>query len=163
MSRKSLPIKEILSALAETPRQLAELTKGLTTAQLHTAPKRGEWSANDVLAHLRACADMWGACIVTIIDQDEPTIRAINPRRWIKSTDYHQQKFKPSLRAFTKQRAVLLKVLKLLKPKDWARTATITGGGQPRVRSVQAFALRLVLHERPHLKQIKRFASTRRK
>ena len=34
-----------------------------------------------VLAHLRACADVWGTCMVTIITQDQPTLRGVNPRQ----------------------------------------------------------------------------------
>ena len=129
MSRSSLTIEQILTALAETPPRIAELTVGLTTAQLHAAPNRGEWSANDVLAHLRSCADMWGNCIVAMIAQDTPTLRAVNPRTWIKQTDYLEQEFRPSLRAFTRQRTDLLAVLKPLAPKGWSRAATVTGGG----------------------------------
>ena len=80
MPSRSLTIEQILTLLAETPPRIAALTAKLAPAQLHTAPDPGEWSANDVLAHLRACADMWGNCIVTIIAEDTPTIRAVNPR-----------------------------------------------------------------------------------
>jgi len=35
-------------------------TAGLPQTRLHGSPSRREWSVNDVLAHLRSCADMWG-------------------------------------------------------------------------------------------------------
>ena len=101
MPDKSPTTEQVLTLLAETPPQIAALTAGLTSAQLHTAPKPDEWSANDVLAHLRACADMWGNCIAAIITQDKPTLRAVNPRTWIRETDYLEQEFRPSLHAFT--------------------------------------------------------------
>src|SRR5262245_49175028 len=49
------------------------LTAGLVPELLHTAPAPHEWSAVDVLAHLRACADVWGNCIAEIIAHDHPT------------------------------------------------------------------------------------------
>ena len=162
MSRSSLTIEQILTALAETPPRIAELTVGLTTAQLHAAPNCGEWSANDVLAHLRSCADMWGNCIVAMIAQDTPTLRAVNPRTWIKQTDYLEQEFRPSLRAFTRQRTDLLAVLKPLAPKGWSRAATVTGAGAPLVRTVHTYAQWLARHERPHVKQIERIVNTMR-
>jgi len=162
VSRSSLTIEQILTALAETPPRIAELTVGLTTAQLHAAPNRGEWSANDVLAHLRSCADMWGNCIVAMIAQDTPTLRAVNPRTWIKQTDYLEQEFRPSLRAFTRQRTDLLAVLKPLAPKGWSRAATVTGAGAPLVRTVHTYAQWLARHERPHVKQIERIVNTMR-
>jgi hypothetical protein len=111
-----------------------------------------------VLAHLRSCADVWGDCIATIIRQDRPVIRAVNPRTWITQTDYLEQEFQQSLQAFTAQRMNLLKVLKRSKPEVWSRSATVTGAGKPLVRTVHSYAQWLVDHERPHLKQIKRIA-----
>jgi hypothetical protein len=101
MPRTSLTTDQILAILTETPARIAEFTVGFTEAQLHAAPNADEWSVNEVLAHLRSCAGVWGNCIVTIIKQDKPTIRAVNPRTWIKSTDYLEQEFRPSLQAFT--------------------------------------------------------------
>src|SRR5206468_8694309 len=103
--------------------RIAALTAGLAPAQLRAAPGPDEWSANAVLAHLRACADVWGDCIATIIAQDKPTIKAVNPRTWIQKTDYLEQEFQPSLQAFTAQRIDLVAVLKPLRPKVWSRTA----------------------------------------
>jgi hypothetical protein len=58
MPRRSFTIEQVLTALAETPPRIAALTAGLAPAQLHAAPSPGEWSSNEVLAHLRACTDL---------------------------------------------------------------------------------------------------------
>lgn len=92
MPRSSFTIEQVLTMLAETPPRIAALTAGLVSDQLHASPNPGEWSANAVLANLRACADVWGSCIVTIIAQDRPTLRAVDPRTWIKKTDYNDFK-----------------------------------------------------------------------
>ena len=145
--------------LVETPVRLAALTGGLAPNQLHSAPNPGEWSANEVLAHLRACADVWGKCIAEILSEDRPTIKAVNPRTWIKKTDYLEQEFQPSLQAFAAQRADLLAVLEPLAPEGWSRAATVTGAGKPLVRIVYTYAEWLAIHERPHVKQIGRIAA----
>ncbi len=154
-----LTIEQNLSLLAAAPARLAGLTKGLSPAQLVTPPEPGEWSARDVLAHLRACSDMWGKYIVQILNEDHPTIRAVNPRTWIKQTNYLEQEFQPSLKAFTAQRAELLKVLKPLHPRAWSRAATVTGAGKPRERTVQDYAQWLANHERSHIRQIERIVN----
>ena len=59
MYDRSLTIAQNLTLLAATPARLTDLTAGLTPAQLLTPPAPDVWSARDVLAHLRACADMW--------------------------------------------------------------------------------------------------------
>lgn len=160
MPRTPLTLEQVLTLLAETPPRLTTLTEGLTPSQLRTAPNQGEWSANDVLAHLRSCADVWGDCIAVILAQDHPTIRAVNPTTWIKKTDYPDLELQPSLHAFTKQRTELLAVLEALPPESWSRAATLTGAGKPIERTLHSFAGRLARHERPHIKQIERIVNT---
>ena len=156
MPGRSLTIEQVLTLLTQTPPRIAALTAGLTSAQLHTPLSPGEWSVNDILAHLRSCADVWGDCIRIIAIQDRPTIRAVNPTTWIEQTNYCEQKFKPSLRAFTMQRADLLKYISSLTPKDWSRTATVTGAGSVLTRTVQFYAQWLATHERSHIKLLER-------
>jgi len=74
--------------LAATPACIADLTEGLSPALLLTPPEPDSWSARDVLAHLRACPDMWGKHIGTTLSEDPPTFRAVDPTTWIKQTDY---------------------------------------------------------------------------
>ena len=159
MPSSSLTIEQVLTLLVGTPPRLEAITAGLTAAQLHTAPNEDEWSANDVLAHLRACADVWGGCIAAMIAEDMPTLRAVNPRTWIKQTDYRDQEFLPSLRAFAVQRAELLAILKPLPTEGWSRAATVTGAGKALERTVLFYARWLAGHERPHVKQIARIVT----
>jgi hypothetical protein len=51
-----------------------------------------------------ACADVWGHCILAMLEEDPLTWRAVNPRAWIKQTGYFELDFQPSLDAFAKQR-----------------------------------------------------------
>jgi hypothetical protein len=158
--RRSLTIEQVLTLLAQTPARIAALTAALLPAQLRTSPNHEGWSANDVLGHLRACADVWGNCIVAMIAQDQPTLRAVNPTTWIRKTDYLEQEFRPSLHAFTTQRADLLAVLEPLPPEAWSRAATVTGAGKVLERTVLSYAQWLVGHERPHIRQIERIVNT---
>jgi hypothetical protein len=160
---KTLTVEQVLSLLAETPRRLAALTAGLAQAQLNTAPNHDEWSANDVLAHRRACADMWGNCIVAMIAEDKPTLRAVNPLTWITKTDYLELEFRPSLRLFATQRIDLMAVLEPLPHEAWSRTATVTGAGAVLERTVLFYGRWLAGHERTHVKQVERIVSTVRK
>jgi hypothetical protein len=154
-----LTVEQILTQLTEQPKAIAALTAGLPRARLHGSPSRGEWSLNDVLAHLRSCGDMWGKYIATIIAEDRPTIRAMNPTTWIKRTNYPELEFAPSLRAFTKQRAELLTLLRPLPKAAWSRSAMVTGAGKPRQRTVLEYARWLATHERSHVKHIARVVS----
>ena len=97
--------EQLLPRLAAAPGRIAALTEGLTPAELRAAPPGGGWSARDVLAHLRACSDVWGGCIARLLAEDRPAFRAVNPTSWVKQTNYRDLEFGPSLRAF--ERTVL--------------------------------------------------------
>ena len=102
---------------------------------------------------------MWGKYIALIIAEDHPTYRAMNPTTWIKSTNYPELEFAPSLRAFTKQRAELLALLRPSPEAAWSRSATVTGAGRPLERTVMEYARWLANHEQSHVKHIARIVS----
>ena len=95
-----------------------------------------------------------------MIAEDTPTLRAVNPRTWIKKTDYLELEFRPSFRAFARQRADLLAVLEPLPLKAWSRAATVTGAGKVLERTVLFYAEWLARHERQHVRQVERIVNT---
>lgn len=160
MPSRSLTIEEVLTLLRETPPRIAAVVAGLAPALLHAAPAPDAWSANEVLAHLRSCADVWGNCIAAMIAEDMPTLRAVNPTTWINQTNYRDLDYEPSWSAFVTQRAELLAVLEPLPPEGWSRMATVTGAGKALERNVLFYAQWLARHERSHVKQIGRIVNT---
>lgn len=154
MARGTMTSDEVLDQLRLTPVRLTALTRGVPARLLRTPPDGDEWSPNDVLAHLRACSDRWGEAATRIVREDGPTIQGINPRHWIKRTDYPTLAFSTSLRAFVRQRAALLDVLEPLSAAQWQRTGTTVGAGAPLTHSVYFYAEQLARHERTHLKQL---------
>lgn len=154
MSRPPMPVGQVLSILEETPVRLRSLTDGLAERLAGVAPEPGEWSATEILAHLRSCSDVWGAAIESIVRTDHPTIRAVSPTTWIKSTAYPDLGFVSSLGAFSWQRDGLLAILRPLPNQDWTRSATVLGGGKPLQLTVHSYANRLARHERTHWRQM---------
>src|SRR5712691_2639201 len=152
MPSTSLTIERVLTLLAETPTRIAALTADLSPEEVQMRPTPEEWSASVVLAHLRACADVWGTCIRTILEEDRPQFRAVSPRSWIKQADYPELEFRPSLGAFTTQRADLLAILSPLPIAAWERSARVSTVGRVLEPTVLSYAERLVVHERPHIK-----------
>jgi hypothetical protein len=140
-------IGDLLRLLADTPGRLEGLSRGVEDQRLHRPPRDGAWSANEILAHLRACADVWGGSIQAMIDRDHPTLRYVSPRTWIRKTSYTSQPFSESLQAYTTQRRDLLGVLGALEPADWARGATFTGTTRGREQTIRSYVQRIVAHE----------------
>ena len=145
--------EQVLAVLGASPSRLTAV-EGLPG--LDERPATGEWSAGEVLAHLRACGDVWGGCVRRILSEDVPTIRAVNPRTFLETTDYHRLGFADHLAAFVTSRRELLDLLSGLDAADWERRALVTGAGRPLERTVLSYAAWLASHERPHLAQIER-------
>lgn len=138
------------------PRRIADAISGVPAGRLRRERILGEWSAVDILAHLRACADARGDVIPVILAGRNEPLRAIDPRKLIESTGYRELEFAASFRAFARQRARLVKLLRSLPRGAWSRSATFTGFGTPRERSVLFYAVWLVRHERAHVAHIER-------
>jgi hypothetical protein len=154
METSPAEIQRLIKLLEETPRRISAASKGIKNARLQSRPDEEAWSANDILAHLRSCADVWGKSIMAMVTQDHPTILYISPRTWIRKTNYPELEFQLSLDVFVKQRNELLKSLKILEIKDWSRRATFTATTEGREHTVLSYVQRLAQHENEHCKQI---------
>ena len=160
MPRVRLEIGEILGQLAATPEQIAQLAESLDPELTTSAPDANAWSANDVLAHLRACADVWGDSIAAMLAGNQPRIEAVNPRSLFDRTGYRELTFAESLQAFVDQRVELLGTLNALPESGWAASAVFYGMGSPVERSVRSQSERMALHERAHIDQIRHTVAT---
>jgi hypothetical protein len=146
--------ENLLKSLTDTPQRIVFASRDLENARSQFRPDANAWSANDILAHLRACADVWGKSILAMITQDHPTLRYISPLTWIRKTDYLELEFHQSLVAFTRQREELAKALEPLAIADWSRGATFTATTRGREQTVLSYVQRMTQHENEHCEQI---------
>jgi hypothetical protein len=150
----STDVDELLHALAETPCHVESITHGLDDARLQRRPGPAAWSANEILAHLRACADVWGGSIAAMIARDHPTLRYVSPRTHMRKTSYATLPFRPSLAAFSVQRNDLVQALTALDLAGWSRGATFTGTTRGREATILSYVRRIVEHEQEHREQL---------
>ena len=149
-------IQSVLRVLSSTPTEIARLASELGYQQLHQRPLPNAWSAQEIVAHLRACAEVWGASIDRMLAEDHPTIRYVSPRTWIKKKDYLQQSFRDSLQAFSDRRNILVQALGDLDRRGWLRGASFTATTLGREATVLSYATRIGDHEGRHLGQLDR-------
>jgi hypothetical protein len=142
------------------PKRMARIVRGRNDRELHRKPAPDAWSARDIVAHLRACAEVWGRSIDRMMTEDHPTIRYVSPRSWIRRTDYLEQSFRDSLRAFSKARAGLVETLSALDASGWSRRATFSGTTLGRDATVLSYARRIADHEVGHVDQLRRTLGT---
>lgn len=150
MEAKVSDISKVLSILAATPRQINNLFSKFDDDHLYNPPNQKAWSAAEILAHLRACADVWTYSIYVMLTEEHPTLPDINERKWAKVTGYAGLPIALALQAFTFQREELMRVLRNLPPEGWNRTAMIF----EREHTVYGQARRMALHEQNHVEQM---------
>jgi hypothetical protein len=131
---------------------LRTLSRGASAGALATRPAPGEWSATEILGHLRANAAAWGGTIQRMLDEEQPAIRYVSPRALMKKPEYSGRGFDEALALFAAERRELVARLSALTAEGWARTATFTGTTR-RQATVLDYAERMATHEAEHLAQ----------
>ena len=124
MDRKAEP-ETLLAGLAWTLACVESAAAALTPAELRIAPAAGGWSANEILWHIRATADVHGEHIARILDEDEPRWRHVSPRARMKKSRYDQMQFEESAHALAEQRSELIARLSGRPPAAWERFARV--------------------------------------
>ena len=152
MKATPVEVQKYLKIISETPERIGLLVKGLDADRLHYRADVRSWSVNDILAHLRSCADLWTHSIYAMLAEKEPTFSDIDERRWAKVTRYAELPFYRSFQAYSLQRESLVHVLKDLPFESWERSALILA----RRHTVFTQTRRLAKHEIEHLGQIER-------
>lgn len=145
-------IRTHLQTLTTTPPRIAACTHGIVESQLAAAPAPDAWSAVDILAHLRGCADVWSASIYTMLVLDNPELPYIHPRDWTAMQQYATLSFEENLRAFQIGRDNLVRVLAGLSPAQWERAARVQG--KANTYTVAGETRRMALHELEHCQQL---------
>ena len=144
-------IQEVLSLLTQTPRQLNFLIAEFDESHLYSPSGKKTWSVSEILANLRACADIWTFSIYTMLTEEKPILPEINERKWAKLTSYARVPIALSLQAFTFQREELMRVLGALPLEGWERVAL----SPEQEYTVFGQAQRMAFHEQSHIEQMK--------
>lgn len=143
-------IEKYLGILSATPERIRQALKGHEETHLHFKAGEKIWSASEILAHLRACADLWTHSIYAMLAENEPVFSDVDERKWAKVTRYAEVPFAESLQAYALQRANLLRVLKALPLEAWERPALIFA----RKHTVFTQTRRMAKHEMEHVEQL---------
>jgi hypothetical protein len=143
-------VQKYLGVISETPGKIGVLVKGWEEHRLQYRADARSWSASDILAHLRSCADLWTYSIYAMLAEKEPSFSDINERKWAKVTRYADLPFHQSFQAYSLQRESLVRVLKDLPFDSWERSAMIF----ERRHTVFTQTRRLAKHETEHLEQM---------
>jgi hypothetical protein len=144
-----------LTLLEDTYGRIRRSMAGLPAGSLNAPSPDKAWSPIQILAHLRACSDVWTHTLYAMLAEERPNLALFDLRRWAKAAGYASLDFERSLlQTFELQRDELVRLLRALPVEAWERAATIEG----RTRTVFSQARRMALHEVEHCEQLERMA-----
>ena len=144
-------VDNVLERLSDVPLRIAHAVARLSAAEKHTALLNREWSAADILAHLRASDDIMAYRIYVILVRDNPALSAYDERRWAEIAGYAQADFESSLKTYTLRRTELVKMLSRVAFDDWKRCGVHE---VKRTISLLDVATSLLEHEEEHCLQL---------
>ena len=145
-------IREHLQTLRETPQRITTIIGDSDEIRLRTPFVRDEWSAVQILAHLRGCAEVWGYTIYAMLILDKAELAHIHPRDWTKKLRYDKLSFEENFLAFKVERNNLIRMLEKLTFEEWGRSASFIR--RANTQTIFSQTMRMALHELDHCKQL---------
>ena len=145
-------MEELIDALAETPKALAQLVADASDELLDDASDGG-WSARTILAHFRddeyLCTRV---ALERMLAQDVPDLAFIDGADWEPTRNRTRDRKAWLLADFALQRQATLGILRMLRREEWER-AGLRDGTRVTVRGIVEVMVR---HDREHLEQLER-------
>jgi len=137
----------LIDRAAAAPVRIAAALAGWDDARLRAPTAPGEWSAAEILAHVRASDDILAGRVPMLLARDEPPLPAFDERRWAIAVRYAALDVRASLAVYAGRRAELVGLLRQLPAEDWQRA----GISEVRGRITLADEVRLLVeHEDEH-------------
>jgi hypothetical protein len=144
-------IDDLLDRLSMVPERIARAVAGIPEPDKNKPLSKDEWSAAEILAHLRASDDIVAYRLYAILARDLPFLPAYDERRWAEVAGYAHTDFDLSLKTYALRRMELVNMLRMVALDDWKRLGTHEVKGRV---SLLDIATSLVEHEEEHCLQL---------
>ena len=144
-------VSDLLNRLAGIPARIVRAVATRSAIDKDLGSSNGEWSAPQILAHLRASDDILAHRLYAILTRDNPVLPAYDERRWAEIAGYPHADFELSLKVFTLRRDELVTMLRQISVEDWQRL------GQHEIKGAMSMfqvATSLLEHEEEHSVQL---------
>lgn len=144
-------IDELLFRLSDVPLKIASIVEGYNKTELRATHAEGQWSATDILAHIRASDAIVAYRAYVLLIRDNPALQAYDERLWAEIALYAQVDFRASLALYALRRAELVNMLRHTNLENWQRTGLHEERGPVSLLDV---VTSLVEHEEEHCAQL---------
>ena len=146
-------IEEQMARMERAADDFAAAIKAVPDAVLGKRPDATNWSAKEVICHIRDTEESFMARFETILAMDEPKFLPVEPDRWAADRQYLRNDAAEALATFRARRDESLKFLLGLRPEQWERGGIHATRGR---MTVKDFVGLMVWHDDNHLDQCKR-------
>ncbi len=147
----------LIEAFKRIPDEVEAEVVGLSEEALRFRPADREWSAKEVVGHLRDIAELWDRRLYMVYSQNDPALPGIEEEEMVREADYQSA---PDVRAIiSTMRDYRGRSVRLLNhAPDWSRTGQHPRNGRRSLRQLVEMA---IAHERMHLEQIRSLKAAR--
>ena len=149
----TLPREERLARLARTADDLAAAIRGQTDAAVSKRPDAKNWSAKEVVCHLRDTEEYFMLRLGMALTMDDPKFPPPEQERWVEERQYRRHDAGEAVEAFRRRRAESLDFFRKLSPAEWQRGGISTVRGR---MTIEDHAAVMAWHDDNHLDQLKR-------
>jgi uncharacterized damage-inducible protein DinB len=147
------PVEQRLARAARAADDVAAAIRGRSDAALSKRPDARNWSAKEVVCHLRDVEEMVATRFELVMANAEPRLTGVDPDRWAAERQYLRCDTNEALAAFRKRREENLAFLRGLAPDDWRRAGVHAVRGR---FTVDDFVTLMAWHDDNHLDQLTR-------
>ncbi|MBI3637870.1 MAG: DinB family protein [Candidatus Rokubacteria bacterium] len=163
-----------LQRLARTADDLAVAMRGQDDAALGRRPDARNWSAKEIVCHLRDIEELCMLRYHAMLSMDAPKLFVVgisapdpvawgivgvgvpyplDAERWAEERQYRRNDTAGALTAFRLRRDEALRLLGALTPAQWQRGGLVPGAG---LMTIERFIAASAAHDDNHLEQLKR-------
>jgi len=146
-------LDEQLARMERTVDDFAAAIKGVSDARLSKRPDDKNWSAREVVCHVRDTEESFITRFQAILAMDEPRFPPVEPDRWAVDRQYTRNDVAEAIAAFRTRREETLRFLRGLKPEQWERSGIHATRGR---MTLKDFVELMAWHDDNHLDQLKR-------
>jgi hypothetical protein len=143
--------EERLAEMRRTPARVLAAIRDQPAAVLGRRPAPGEWSATEIVCHLRDVEEFYLDRVETILVNDEPALVVLDPDRWAAERQYARHDPLLAHEAFARRRQQTLGRLAGLAVEQWERAGVHRLRGRVTVRQIVHGWAR---HDLAHLEQL---------
>jgi len=146
-------LDEQLARMERTVNDYAAVVKNVSDAQLTKRPDPKNWSAKEVVCHVRDIEESFMTRFLSIMAMDDPKFLPVEPDRWAVERQYQRNDVQEALAAFKTRREETLRFFRGLKPEQWERGGIHATRGR---MTLKDFVELMAWHDDNHLDQLKR-------